>query len=162
MFLSWLLPISIWHEILVICCRFCLYLLLKTSWGPIINFVPFKFPVACFNLENNIVLELWTHLLKRWNQKTFFLLTDWYSALQLVLINVAFFGTGNMASVASFEISSVYRFITIFNVSCDVVFLKYSCWHQWMYLDCVKGIVQIVFKLLWQSTTAFLQHEKSF
>jgi phosphatidylinositol glycan class N len=54
-------------------------------------------------------------LFKRWNQKTSVLLTDWYSALQLVLINVAFFGTGNMASVASFEISSVYRFITIFN-----------------------------------------------
>jgi hypothetical protein len=67
-----------------------------------------------------------------------------------------------MASVASFEISSVYRFITIFNVSCNAVFLKYSCWHQWMYLDCGKGIVQIVFKLLWQSTTAFLEHEKSF
>jgi len=33
----------------------------------------------------------------------------------LVLINAAFFGTGNIASVASFEISSVYRFTTRFN-----------------------------------------------
>ena len=33
----------------------------------------------------------------------------------LVLINAAFFGTGNIASVACFEISSVYRFTTRFN-----------------------------------------------
>ncbi|CAJ1782143.1 unnamed protein product [Sphenostylis stenocarpa] len=37
------------------------------------------------------------------------------SLLEMVLFNVAFFGTGNFASIASFEISSVYRFITIFS-----------------------------------------------
>ncbi|KAI9326126.1 Phosphatidylinositolglycan class N-domain-containing protein [Obelidium mucronatum] len=33
----------------------------------------------------------------------------------LFLINVAFFGTGNIASVSSFSIESVYRFMTVFN-----------------------------------------------
>ncbi len=38
-----------------------------------------------------------------------------HAAVFLVLINAAFFGTGNIASVASFEMSSVYRFTTRFN-----------------------------------------------
>ena len=38
-----------------------------------------------------------------------------HAVVFLTLINAAFFGTGNIASVASFEISSVYRFTTKFN-----------------------------------------------
>ncbi|KAJ0396969.1 hypothetical protein P43SY_008631 [Pythium insidiosum] len=33
----------------------------------------------------------------------------------LVLVKIAFFGTGNVASMSSFEISSTYRFVTVFS-----------------------------------------------
>lgn len=33
----------------------------------------------------------------------------------LLLIHIAFFGTGNVASMSSFEISSTYRFVTVFS-----------------------------------------------
>jgi phosphatidylinositol glycan class N len=37
------------------------------------------------------------------------------AALFLFYINVAFFGTGNIASIASFQLSSIYRLTTAFN-----------------------------------------------
>lgn len=59
------------------------------------------------NMEGLIILE---------NDNRYLQLSDVRIPLIfLVLFNVAFFGTGNFASIASFEISSVYRFITVFS-----------------------------------------------
>ena len=77
-------------------CHCVIYLCLR-AWGHL--FIIY-FCQDCALLQ----IECWQYLIN-------------FCSFQLVLFNVAFFGTGNFASIASFEISSVYRFITIFSVS---------------------------------------------
>lgn len=85
------------------------------------------------SLEDKIVLEHGN----RWLQ-----LSDLRIPLIfMVLFNVAFFGTGNFASIASFEISSVYRFITVFRPFLMSALLIFKLFIPFMLVICVFSAI---------------------
>ncbi|PON75994.1 GPI ethanolamine phosphate transferase [Trema orientale] len=84
------------------------------------------------NLEDN-VLELDDRYLQLFDVRI--------PLIFMVLFNVAFFGTGNFASIASFEISSVYRFITIFSPFLMAALLIFKLFIPFMLVICAFSAI---------------------
>lgn len=83
-----------------------------------ISYEVFFYVALCCVLVSWIVLE--AHLSDQQHQhQTATASSLWHEIRRafffLLLIKIAFFGTGNVASMSSFEISSTYRFVTVFS-----------------------------------------------
>ncbi|KAJ3107774.1 Glycosyl phosphatidyl inositol anchor synthesis [Phlyctochytrium bullatum] len=59
----------------------------------------------------------------------------------LLFVNVAFFGTGNIASVSSFNLQSVYRFTTVFQPFLMAALLLMKIWVPFFLLSAVFGVL---------------------
>ncbi|KAJ0098524.1 hypothetical protein Patl1_21939 [Pistacia atlantica] len=85
------------------------------------------------NMEEHIILQ---------NDNRYLQLSDVRIPLTfMVLFNVAFFGTGNFASIASFEISSVYRFITVFSPFLMAALLIFKLFIPFMLVICAFSAI---------------------
>lgn len=63
------------------------------------------------------------------------------AAFFLLFVNISFFGTGNIASLASFTLSSVYRFTTTFNPFLMAALLVFKIMVPFFMLSAVLRIV---------------------
>ncbi|XP_010272049.1 PREDICTED: GPI ethanolamine phosphate transferase 1 isoform X2 [Nelumbo nucifera] len=84
----------------------------------LVAWILFEFSVFCLgkvNISSNSVRSAEDRVIFEYDERCLQLSDLRVPLTFMVLFNVAFFGTGNFASIASFEISSVYRFITVFN-----------------------------------------------
>ncbi|KAH0464799.1 hypothetical protein IEQ34_004902 [Dendrobium chrysotoxum] len=87
--------------------------------------------------ESPFIANLEDKLISRHDESTLNLSHIRVPLAFMVLFNVAFFGTGNFASIASFEISSVYRFITIFSPFLMAALLIFKLFIPFMLVICV-------------------------
>ncbi|KAJ4826427.1 hypothetical protein Tsubulata_013617 [Turnera subulata] len=93
------------------------------------------------NLEENVIAETGDRYLQLSDIRIPLLFVS------LVLFNVAFFGTGNFASIASFEISSVYRFITIFSPFLMAALLILKLFIPFMLVICAFSAITKLLRL---------------